>query len=301
MELHRPVRRNFTRRAVELKGLFDLYQTDLVDMIPHAKVNKGYKYLMTVINAFSKYAYAVPLKTKTGKEVAHALEPILSVNKMKYLQTDNGKEYYNTKVQALLNKYKVKHYSTYSEKKASIVERFNRTLKTRMYRAFSEQGNYRWVDLLPELLKSYNDSMHRTIGMKPRQVNENNEQLVLERIRKNTRPHVTNKNIPKFKVGDHVRISKYKMIFSKGYTPNWTNETFTVHSIQPTVPVTYLLKDYMKQVLKGGFYEHEISKTNVGNVYLVEKVLKRKGDRVRVRWLGFNGKHDSWIHKNDLL
>lgn len=301
MELHRPVRKNFTRRAVELKGLYDLYQADLVEMIPHAKVNKGFRYLMTIINAFSKYAHAVPLKTKTGKEVAHALEPILSNNKMKYLQTDNGKEYYNTSVQSLLKKYNVKHYSTYSDKKASIVERFNRTLKTRMYRAFSERGNYRWVDLLPELLKSYNDSVHRTIGMKPSEVNENNEQLVMERIRKNTKPHVVNKKTPKFNVGDHVRISKHKMIFAKGYTPNWTNEIFTIHSIQPSVPVTYLLKDHTKQVLKGGFYEHEISKTKVGNVYLVEKVMKRSGDRVRVRWLGFNGKHDSWIHKNDLL
>ena len=101
MELHRPVRRNFPRRAVEVKGLHDLYQADLVEMIPHAKWNKGYKYLMTVINAFSKFAYAIPLKTKTGVEVARALEPILNKNKIKYLQTDQGKEYYNRTVQTL--------------------------------------------------------------------------------------------------------------------------------------------------------------------------------------------------------
>ena len=101
-ELHRPVRRNFPRRAVEVKGLHDLYQADLVEMIPDAKSNKEYKYMMTVINAFTKFAYAIPLKTKTGVEVAHALEPILIKHKMKYLQTDNGKEYINSTVQDLL-------------------------------------------------------------------------------------------------------------------------------------------------------------------------------------------------------
>ena len=302
-ELHKPARRNFVRRAVELKGLDDLYQADLVEMIPYARLNKGYKYLMTVINAFSKVAYAVPLKTKTGKEVADALRPIVSANKMKYLQTDNGKEYYNSAVQTLLNKYGVKHYSTYSEKKASIVERFNRTLKTHMYRAFSEQGHYKWLELLPDLVKVYNNTLHRTIGMKPNQVNESNERIVLQRIRKNTAPKVsTLKKPPKFKVGDRVRISKHKMTFSKGYKPNWTNEIFTVHRVRDTtVPTTYLLKDHTGEVLKGGFYEHEMSKTKVGDVYLVEKVLQRKGDRVRVRWLGFDGKHDTWIHKKNLI
>jgi L-rhamnose mutarotase len=301
-ELHRPARRNFPRRAVEIKGLHDLFQADLVEMIPHAKVNNGYKYLMTVINAFSKYAYAIPLKTKTGSEVARALEPVLRTNKMKYFQTDNGKEYYNSSVQVLMKKYNVKHYSTYSDKKASIVERFNRTLKTRMYRAFSEQGNYRWVKLLPALVKDYNNTVHRTIGMKPCQVNASNERVVLQRIKKNTAPKGNAiRKKARYKTGDRVRVSKHKMPFAKGYTPNWTNEIFTVHAVQPTVPVTYLLEDYTGEVLKGGFYEHELTKSTVGDVYLVEKILQRKGDRVRVRWLGFDGKHDTWIPKSKLL
>ena len=107
------------------------------------------------------------------------------------------------------------------------MERFNRTLKTLMYRAFSEQGHYRWLDMLTGLVKAYNDSVHRTIGMKPSQVNKANERLVLDRIKKNITPRVTTKQ--KFKAGDRVRISKHKMTFAKGYTPNWTNEIFTVH------------------------------------------------------------------------
>ena len=165
-----------------------------------------------------------------------------------------------------------------------------------MYRSFSEQGHYRWLALLPILLKEYNNSVHRTIGMKPHEVNESNQHIVLERIKKNTM-----KKKKKFDIGDRVRISKYKMTFAKGYTPNWTNEIFTVHRIQPTVPVTYLLKDHTGEVLEGGFYEQELNKSTMGDVYLVEKILQRKGDRVRVRWLGFDGKHDSWIPKADLI
>lgn len=123
---------------------------------------------MTVINPFSKFAYAVSLKAKTDGELVRALEPKFVSNKVKYLKTNNGKEYYNSTVQALINRYKMKHYSMYSEKKASNVKRFNRRLKMRMYRAFREQGHYRWLTLLPELMNAYNNSVHRSTAMKPR-------------------------------------------------------------------------------------------------------------------------------------
>ena len=144
-----------------------------------------------------------------------------------------------------------------------------------MYRAFSEQGHYRWLTLLPELINKYNNSMHRTITMKPSQVNETNERKVLQRIKRNTTPHIKVKN-NKLKVGNRVRISKHKITFAKGYTPNWTNEIYTVHRVQPTIPVTYLLKDHTGEVLDGGFYDQELSKTSVGDVYLVEKYCKVK-------------------------
>ena len=92
------------------------------------------------------------------------------------------------------------------------------------------------------------------------------------------------------------------MTFAKGYMPNWTNEIFHVHAVRTCcVPVTYSLKDRTGEMLKGGFYENEICKSNAGDVYLVKRIVQRKGDRVKVRWLGFDGKHDSWIHKKNLL
>ena len=112
----------------------------------------------------------------------------------------------------MLEKYKVKLYSTFSEKKASIVERFNRTWKARMYRAFSEQKHYRWLDTLPGLVKTFNESVHRMIGMKPNRVDESNERVVMERIKKDTRPRVTREKKPKVKVGDRVDVYKRQRV-----------------------------------------------------------------------------------------
>lgn len=299
-ELHRQARKNYPRRYVELKGVSDLYQGDLIEMIPYSKVNKGYKYIMAVINCFTKFAITVPLKSKNSSDIHSALEPILKKYPMKHFHTDDGKEWFNHKVITLLKSYNINHYSTFSDLKASIIERFNRTLKTKMWRAFSEQGSYRWLELLPELVKSYNNSFHRTIGMKPVEVNISNEKSILLKMfadRKKNLRKVKNK----FDIGDHVRISRHRSVFTKGYLPRWSNEIYTVWKVQPSVPVTYILKDTKGELLKGGFYQQELSKTKIPDTYLIEKIVRRRGDRLLVRWLGFDENHDSWIHKKDLL
>ena len=128
-ELHKPARKNFPRRRVKVLGIGDLLQADLVEMIPYAKDNNGYKYMLTLIDCFSKKAYAAPLKDKSAKHVKLAMESILPDN-VKHLQTDEGKEFFNKDFKELMKKRSITHYHTYSHVKASIVERFNRTLKT---------------------------------------------------------------------------------------------------------------------------------------------------------------------------
>lgn len=283
-----------------LKGLDDLYQADLVEMIPYAKSNRGYKYILTMINCFSKYAFAVPIKTKSSENVVRVLKILLQNNKMNHLQTDEGKEWYNKGVRDLLKQYDINHYSTHSDKKASIVERFNRTLKNKMWKWFTANGKYTWLNILPNLLRKYNNTVHRTIKMKPIDVNKNNEKEVLLRINKQ-KQLTFNKKPPKFKIGDRVRISKYKKVFAKGYLPNWTNELFTVYNVKSTVPRTYILKDDKGNVLEGGFYEQEISKTKFDDVYLIEKNLKSKGEKVFVRWLGYDKSYDSWINRSNII
>lgn len=291
-ELHRPARRNFPRRRVRVKGLNDLYQADIVEMIPHAKFNRGMRYILTVINCFSKFAYAIPLKSKTGEAVAAALKPIFEINKMKYLQTDQGKEFYNSHVRHLLSKHNINLYSTYSDLKSSIVERFNRTLKEKMYEQFTARGKYEWLSILQELVDRYNNSKHRSIGMKPKDVRKKHVKIILNRLNPPFRGPVPK---PKFNLDDSVRISKHKRVFTKGYLPNWSTEIFKVFAIKPTIPVTYILQDLRGEIVKGGFYEHELNLSKTGDNYLIEKVLRRKGKRALVRWLGHDKAFDSWI------
>ena len=157
-ELHAAARKNFQRRHVIIRGFDDLWQADIVEMRPYSSFNRGYLYILTVIDACSKYAWAVPLKSKGGRETADAIAEIIreSGRCPKNLQTDMGKEFYNADVQKLVKKHGINHYSTYSILKASIVERFNRTLKNDMWKMFTLNGSYKWVDALPRLVSDYN-------------------------------------------------------------------------------------------------------------------------------------------------
>jgi regulator of sigma D len=298
-ELHKPARKNFKRRRVIVKGINDLLQGDLVEMIPYYRENKNYKYLLTVINAFSKYAYAIPIKNKSGQEVTNAMAKILSglTSSPKNLHTDDGREFFNKTFKALMQKYGINHYSTYSGLKSSIVERFNRTIKNKMWKQFSLQGSHKWIDILEKLVNQYNNTTHSTIKMKPSEVNEKNEKTLLKTVYN----HMKIFSDGKFKIGDYVRISKNRQIFDKSYTPNWTTEIFKVIKIQITNPVTYLLEDYQKNFIKGSFYEQELQKVRYPDTYLVEKVLKRRANESYVKWLGFDNVHNSWVNNRDII
>lgn len=297
-ELHKPARRNYLRRHVDIRGLDETWQADLVDMSAYASKNSGYKFLLTVIDIFSKYAWAVAIKTKNGKDVTNAMKSILGHRVPHKLHVDQGKEFYNKEFKSLMKKYNIELYSTFSNLKASICERFNRTLKTNMWKQFTLRGNYKWVDILPELVEKYNNKIHRTIKMKPSDVNGKNEKQLLRNVYKHHQIQEQYKR--KFKIGDKVRVSRYKHVFEKGYTPNWTTEIFTVKEIKNTNPPTYKLMDYQDQTIEGGFYEQELSKVKYPDIYLVEKVLRKRGNQIYVKWLGFNNSHNSWINKSNV-
>lgn len=299
-ELHKPARKNFKRRRTIVKGLHDLFQADLVEMIPYAKVNKGFKYILVVINAFSKFAWAKPLKTKNGRDVTKAMRSILvTIKPPKNLQTDQGKEFFNADFQKLMKDFNINHYTTYSSVKASIVERLNRTLKGLMWKEFSYRGNYKWTDILAKLVTKYNNTYHKTIGMKPINVNSKNENVILKQSF--TKLKTIDPRGLKFKIGDSVRISKFRDLFEKGYTPNWSNEIFKIKKVQMTNPTTYILEDEEKKPILGGFYEKELQKVTYPDVYLVEKVIKRKRNKVLVKWLGLPSSKNSWIDSKNKL
>ena len=182
------------------------------------------------------------------------------------------------------------------------MERFNRTLKERMYRAFTANNSYEYVTLLPDLVDSYNDSVHRSIGLAPSQVSWKNDAQVWKRLYGGKR---TKTKTFALKVVDWVRLSKARRTFKKGYLPGWTEEVFRIRSrrldrIQ--VPV-YKLKEYDDTWVQGTFYEPELQKVRVSldDFFRVEKILKRRGQQVYVQWKGWPTKYNSWIAKSALV
>ena len=170
--LHKPVRTRFKRRCVVVGDRNQQWQADLVDLSKLKRDNDGITFLLTVIDVFSKQAWCVPLKNKSAASLVAALESLFADHRPTTLQTDKGLEFLNRSVQSLLRKQGIHHFSTHNEEtKASIVERFNRTLKTRKWRYMTKRQATRYVDALQDFVRSYNDTHHRSIGMAPSQVN----------------------------------------------------------------------------------------------------------------------------------
>lgn len=153
-----------------------------------------------------------------------------------------------------------------------------------MLKEFSRQGHFKWLYISNTLVQKYNNTKHRTINMKPNKVNSKNENKLLSTVFNKIKMFLPGR----YKVGDYVRISKNRKIFDKGYTPNWSTEIFRIYKVRITNPVTYLEKDYQNQPILGGFYEFELQKVKNPDTYLIEKVLKRRGEQAYVKWLGFD-------------
>ena len=302
--LHKPVRRHYKRNRVIVGGMDELWQMDLADMQTMAAENDGYRYLLVCIDVFSKYLWVIPLKTKTGPALVTAFKKILeSGRKPEKIQTDQGTEFFNKHFKALMKKEEIQLYNTYNETKASVVERVIRTLKTRMWRYFTAKKTMRNIEVLQDLVDSYNKSKHRSIQKKPMNVTQKNEREVWHALY-GEREKEGPVNY-KFEVGDQVRISKMKRTFEKGYLPNFSKEIFTVSQQIPRHPPVYKLKDYDQEELSGTFYNEELQKViKEDDVYEVEKVLKTRGKgktkEVFVKWLGYPTKFNSWIPASEV-
>ena len=260
-------------------------------------------FLLRVIDVFSKRAWCVPLKNKSASSLVTALKGLLVNIAPTTLQTDKGLEFLNISVRRLLKEHGVHHFSTHNEEtKASIVERFNRTLKTRMWRYFTKYQTVRYIDALQDFVQSYNDTYHRSIGMAPSQVNAGNQEEVWQRLYGHD-----GKGAPKFKVDDRVRISKAKRRFEKGYMANWSEELFTIREVHASDPPVYRLVDDLGEVLDGTFYEPELQKVLVSKdkLYRVESVLQQRkvGKRTEalVKWYGYPTSFNSWIDAKALV
>lgn len=300
--LHKPVRKKFKTRKVIVQGIDDQWQADLADLGNIAKYNKGYRYILTCIDVFSKYAWVIPVKTKTGVNVTSAFEAILKTGRKPVkLQTDQGKEFLNKIFQALLKEENVHFFTTHSERKASVVERFNRTFKSIMWRYLTSENTLSYVDVLPELVYGYNHAYHRSIGISPVQVTPGNEEQVWQRLYGEDKKRLKFR----YRVGDSVRISKARSTFSKGYEKGWTEEIFTISRQLKQNPVVYKLSDYEGKQLDGTFYEPELQQVlKTSDVYTIEKIIskRKRGKKLwyYVKWLGYPKSMNSWVEEKDL-
>ena len=182
-------------------------------------------------------------------------------------------------------------YSTFNEGKSVVAERFIRPLKNKIFKNMTAISKNVYFDVLDDIVNKYNNTVHKTIKMKLIDVTNNSFVEYNEE---------SNKKDPKFKVGDHVRISKYKNIVAKGYAPNWSEDVFVINKIKNTVPWTYVINDLNGEKIIGSFYEKELQKTNQKE-FRIEKILKNKGDKLYVKWKGYDNSFNSWINKKDIL
>ena len=283
-----------------VSGIDKIWAADLADMQALSKENEEYKFLLLVIDTFSKYGWIVPLKNKKGETMVKAFKTIFEEGRTPgKLWTDKGTEFYNKNMNDLRKLHKIELYNTENEEKSSIAERWIRTMKEKMFKYFTDNNTYNYIDVLPDLVEDYNNTVHSSTKLTPIEASKKKNELTVWR---NLYPdrYKTSRLNPKFSVGDEVRITKKKKVFEKGYTTRWTEEIFTIKEIRETNPITYKLEDLQGEEIKGTFYEPELQKTEQ-QIYRIEKVIKKEKGKSLVKWKGYSDKFNSWVDNKDLI
>ena len=250
-EIFSPVVKKFDRIQIQTHYKDECWSIDLIDRSSLAKYNKNYKFIFTIIDNHTKFAWAIPLKDKSGKSTTTAFKKLIETSKRKpeKVWSDRGKEFYNKTFLDFLKQNEIQIYSTHSDLKAVFVERFNRTLLDLIKEPMYIEGKACWLNHINSALDKYNNRVHTTTRMTP-----------FEASNKPIDPptFVNKPKQPKFQVGDYVRVPDKRNIYSKGYTTNWNRELFKIQKINPTNPITYTLEDENNEQIAGKYYEQEL-------------------------------------------
>ena len=250
-EIFSSVIKKFQRIQIQTHYKDECWSIDLIDRSSLAKYNKNYKFIITAIDNHTKYAWAIPLKDKSGKSTTTAIKSNIEKAKRKpdKIWSDRGKEFYNKTFLDFLKQNEIQIYSTHSDLKAVFVERFNRTLLDLIKEPMYIEGKGNWLNHLDTALEKYNNRIHGTTKMTPFEANNQPIDPPTFGIKPKQ---------PKFQVGDYVRVPDKRNLYSKGYTTNWNRELFKIHKINPTNPVTYGLVDENNEPIEGKYYEQEL-------------------------------------------
>ena len=255
---HKRIVRKFRRNRILLRGMWDLFQMDLTDMQKFSARNDRVKYLLGIIDCFSKFAWVYPLKSKSTQSMRSAFIKFFQTirpNKPKNLQSDKGSEFINKEMQQFFQSEQINFYTTKNDMpKAAIIERFWRTLKGKIFKYMTANKTKRYIDILPTLVNTYNNTKHRSIKMRPSEVNKENETQVLETLF----PEQNRTLKVHYQIGDKVRIVKKYQKFERGFTTNFSNEVFIVNSILPRSPPVYSLTTLQGEKVDRTWYAQEL-------------------------------------------
>ena len=273
--VHKQADVHFPRNPVIAPTVDHQWQIDLLFLDRLARHNQGFKIIFVAIDVVSRFAWAQPMKNKTGISTTDAFAEILkraAPRKPKKLQSDKGTEFLNNNFYQLLRKHGIEHFTTYSDTKAAIAERFVQTLKKQIHKYLTENDTLEYVDKLQLIMNSYNATVHSTTKFAPNAVNETNLPDVLTNLYGHLwETDLLNIRVPKFKINDFVRVSKvYSSIFRKSYEGNWSREVFRITSIKDSYPrVTYGISDKNGEEIMGSYYENEMQRVRPDEGQLV--------------------------------
>ena len=319
--LQRPIRRQFKRARVVVSSFDEQLDVDLLDMQSLAKYNDNVKYLLVTIDVFSRYVRVRPLKNKTAKAVEKSLADILSNVNVKKIRTDGGGEFNNKWIKQLLKEKNIYHHITLNEVKANYVERFNKTLKTMIFKYLNRQKTNTYLNVLQKLVQSYNSTPHRSLNnIAPKDVNDTNSAnlwafLYLapsqskSKINDKTQGKKTKttkrKQLYKFRKGQLVRISHQRKIFTRAYNEQWSYEVFKIYKrFQIQAIPMYKLKDLLELEIDGNFYQSELQAVDKSEETLweIEKILhkKKRSNSMQyfVKWRGYPKRFNSWVDES---
>ena len=295
-ELTKPVPKTFPRRKAIVLSNNDIWTADIVDYSRLSKLNKNYKYLLCIMDIYSRYAFVFPLKDKKGSTIIKCFKELKNYGRN--LWVDKGGEFLNNEFKKFCKDNDINICHTYGDSKAVYIERFNRTLKQKINNYFIENNTNRYIDVLDKIVEEYNHTKHSTTKQTPYDVYYNNEEPAITYF-------TGGSERPKYKVGDYVRISRVKGTFEKGYAPKWSKEVFKIIGVDKQQdPIMYQLEDQLQEKIEGKFYEPELQKTDLKDYAMIEKVIRTKkvnGNKMYyVKYDGYDNKFNEWFSEGKI-
>lgn len=306
--LQKQVRHRYRSPRVQVAGLNDQADIDLMSVENISKYNDGVKYLLIVIDIFSRFLFVRPLINKKTETVLTAIKDIFKHRHFKKVRSDKGSEFINKQFRKYMKDQDVYFFTTQNVPKANYAERVQRTFRNMMFRMMRKQHNYTYINHLQDLVANYNKNPHRSLsGLNPSEITKQNEADVWANLY--LKPKKIKKSTPqfKFKIGDLVRISYLKHPFRRTYQQQYTSEVFKIKSrlFKQGIPL-YKIVDLNNEPILGYVNEHEMIRVdkNEDSLWFIDKILKKRKLKGKiqyyVQWEGFPKSFNSWVDADEI-